>query len=58
VWPSASVNTIIRLCNKDFLDAEAIAEAVTRQNMRFDPIKTQEQLDVQAMHGWKIASRN
>ena len=27
-----------------------IAEAVTKQNMRFVPIKSQEQLDVQAMH--------
>ena len=40
-----------RKSNKnDFIDAEAIAEAVTRQNMRFVPIKTQEQLDLQAMH--------
>src|SRR6478736_104325 len=40
-----------RKSNKnDFLDAEAIAEAVTKQNMRFVQIKTQEQLDVQAMH--------
>lgn len=34
----------------DFLDAEAIAEAVTKQNMRFVQLKTQEQLDWQAMH--------
>jgi transposase len=40
-----------RKSNKnDFLDAEAIAEAVTKQNMRFAQIKTQEQLDLQAMH--------
>src|SRR5436309_11288901 len=40
-----------RKSNKnDFLDAEAIAEAVTKENMRFVQIKTQEQLDVQAMH--------
>ena len=40
-----------RKSNKnDFIDAEAIAEAVTKLNMRFVPIKTQEQLDVQAMH--------
>ena len=40
-----------RKSNKnDFIDAEAIAEAVTKENMRFVPIKTQEQLDVQAMH--------
>jgi len=34
----------------DFLDAEAIAEAVDRQNMRFVPIKTDDQLDLQALH--------
>jgi transposase len=40
-----------RKSNKnDFLDAEAIAEAVTKQNMRFAQLKTQEQLDGQAMH--------
>ena len=40
-----------RKSNKtDFLDAEAIAEAVTKENMRFVQIKTQEQLDIQAMH--------
>jgi transposase len=40
-----------RKSNKnDFIDAEAIAEAVTKQNMRFVAIKTQDQLDWQAMH--------
>jgi len=40
-----------RKSNKnDFLDAEAIAEAVSKQNMRFVQIKSQEQLDWQAMH--------
>jgi transposase len=40
-----------RKSNKnDFIDAEAIAEAVTKQNMRFVGIKTQDQLDLQAMH--------
>lgn len=34
----------------DYLDAEAIAEAVARPNMRFVPIKTEEQLDLQAIH--------
>jgi transposase len=33
-----------------FLDAEAIAEAVDRHNMRFVPIKTDDQLDLQALH--------
>src|SRR6516225_9186829 len=40
-----------RKSNKnDFIDGEAIAEAVTKQNMRFVQIKSQEQLDIQAMH--------
>ncbi|MDP9050999.1 MAG: transposase [Acidobacteriota bacterium] len=34
----------------DFIDAEAIVEAVDRQNMRFVPIKTDDQLDLQALH--------
>jgi len=39
-----------RKSNKnDFIDGEAIAEAVTKQNMRFAQLKTEEQLDVQAM---------
>lgn len=33
----------------NFLEAEAIAEAVDRQNMRFVPIKTDDQLDLQAI---------
>jgi transposase len=40
-----------RKSNKnDFIDAEAIAEAVAKQNMRFVQIKTQEQVDWQAVH--------
>ncbi len=40
-----------RKSNKnDFLDSEAIAEAVTKPNMRFAQLKTQEQIDWQAMH--------
>jgi transposase len=39
-----------RKSNKnDYLDAEAIAEAVTRNNMRFVPIKTEDQLDLQGL---------
>jgi transposase len=34
----------------DFRDAEAIAEAVQRPTMKFVPIKTVEQLDLQALH--------
>ena len=32
------------------VDAKAIAEAVERKNMRFVPIKTDDQLDLQAIH--------
>src|SRR5262244_464462 len=40
-----------RKSNKnDFIDAEAIAEAVSKENMRFVQIKTEEQLEVQALH--------
>jgi Transposase len=34
----------------DFVDAEAIVEAVERKNMRFVPIKTDDQLELQAIH--------
>lgn len=34
----------------DYPDAEAIAEAVQRPTMRFVPIKTEHQLDLQAQH--------
>src|SRR6201987_3251208 len=40
-----------RKSNKnDFIDAEAIAEGVSKENMRFVQIKTEEELDLQAMH--------
>jgi transposase len=34
----------------DLLDAEAIGEAVQRPTMRFVPLKTADQLDLQAIH--------
>src|SRR6202011_1535619 len=48
--PAQFVRPFVKSNKNDFLDAEAIAEAVTRQNMRFVPIKTDEQLDLQALH--------
>ncbi len=39
----------------DFRDAEAIAEAVQRPTMRFVPLKSAEQLDLQALH--RVRSR-
>jgi transposase len=48
--PAQFVKPFLKSNKNDFLDAEAIAEAVARQNMRFVPIKTDDQLDLQAMH--------
>ena len=44
------VKPFVKSNKNDFLDAEAIAEAVDRKNMRFVPIKTDDQLDLQAIH--------
>ena len=48
--PAQFVKPFVKSNKNDFLDAEAIAEAVSRQNMRFVPIKTDDQLDLQALH--------
>ena len=48
VIPAQSVKPYRKSNKNDFLDAGAIA--VTKQNMRFVPIKSEAQLDVQAMH--------
>ena len=48
--PAQFVKPYRKSNNNDFLDAEAIAEVLTKQNMRFAQIKTEEQLDIQAMH--------
>jgi transposase len=48
--PAQFVKPFVKSNKNDFIDAEAIAEAVTRGNMRFVPIKTDEQLDLQALH--------
>lgn len=50
LMPAQFVKPYRKSNKNDFIDAEAIAEAVTKENMRFVPIKTEEQLDVQAMH--------
>ena len=46
-----SVKPFVKCNKKDFVDAEAIAEPVERQNMRSVPIKTDDQLDLQAIPG-------
>lgn len=42
--------TVLKSHKNDDRDAEAIAEAATRPNMRFVPVKSEEQLDVQTLH--------
>ena len=48
--PAQYVKPYRKTNKNDYLDAEAIAEAVTRPNMRFVPIKTDAQLDLQSLH--------
>jgi transposase len=48
--PAQFVKPFVKSQKNDYRDAEAIAEAVQRPTMRFVPIKSEEQLDVQAMH--------
>jgi transposase len=48
--PAQFAKPFVKSNENDFLDAEAIAEAVDRKNMRFVPIKTDDQLDLQALH--------
>ena len=48
--PSQFVEPYCKSNKNVCLDAGAIAEAVTKQNIRFAQIKTEEQLDLQALH--------
>src|SRR5580692_9939581 len=50
LMPAQYVKPYVKTNKSDYIDAEAIAEAVGRANMRFVPIKTEEQLDLQAVH--------
>jgi transposase len=50
LMPAQYVKPYVQTNKSDFLDAEAIAEAVQRPRMRFVQIKTEEQLDLQALH--------
>jgi transposase len=50
LMPAQYVRPYVKSNKNDFVDAEAIAEAVQRPTMRFVPIKTNDQLDVQALH--------
>ncbi len=48
--PAQYVKPYVKTNKNDFIDAEAIAEAVTRPTMRFVPFKSDDQLDLQAVH--------
>jgi transposase len=48
--PAQYVKPYVKTNKNDYIDAEAIAEAVGRPTMRFVPIKTDDQLDMQSLH--------
>src|SRR5260370_12793993 len=48
--PSQYVKPFVKTNKNDYIDAEAIAEAVGRPTMRFVPIKSDDQLDLQSLH--------
>jgi transposase len=50
IMPAQYVKPFVKTNKSDFIDAEAIAEAVGRPTMRFVPIKTDDQLDMQSLH--------
>jgi transposase len=50
IIPAQYVKPYVKTNKNDYIDAEAIAEAVGRPTMRFVPIKSEEQLDLQSVH--------
>jgi transposase len=40
----------VKTNKSDYIDAEAVAEAIARRTMRFMPIKTYDQLEMQSLH--------
>jgi transposase len=48
--PAQFVKPYVKSRKNDYRDAEAIAEAVQRPTMRLAPIKTEDRLDLQALH--------
>src|SRR5215468_11823448 len=55
LMPAKYVRAFLKGNKNDYRDAEAIAEAVQRPTMRFVATKTEEQLDLQALH--RVRSR-
>jgi hypothetical protein len=47
LMPAEYVRPFVKSNKNDYVDAEAIAEAVQRPTMRFVPIKSEAQLDLQ-----------
>lgn len=50
IVPAKFVKPYVKSNKNDLIDAEAIAEAVSRPTMRFVEVKTEEQVDGQALH--------
>lgn len=50
IIPAQFVKPYVKSNKNDTIDAEAIAEALTRPSMRFVPIKRTDQIDLQAQH--------
>ena len=48
--PAQYVKPYVKTSKNDYIDAEAIAEAVGRPKMRFVPIKSDDQLGLQSLH--------
>ena len=48
--PAQYVKPYVKTNKNDYIDAEAIAEAVGRPRMRFVPVKSEDQLDLQSLH--------
>ena len=48
--PAQYVKSYVKTNKSDSIDAEAIAEAIARPTMRFVPIKSDDQRDMQSLH--------
>ena len=52
--PPVCVKPFVKRQKNDAADAEAICEAVTRPNMRFVPVKTEDQQSVLVLHRSRV----
>jgi transposase len=50
LMPAQYVKPYVKTNKNDYIDAEACSEAVPPPTMRFVPIKTDDQLDLQSLH--------